>query len=211
MNTPALDHEALGDLLRAALAAFDGGDETRCRECIETLAEWRSRPLYTTCSRMVRVFNADIAALPLDGRLGALAGHDLPDARARLDYVIRMTEEATHRTLDLIEDSRSLLDGLRDAAQQAQADAAWTALRRNLSQVTLAQEYQDLTGQIIRRVVDIVHHVEAGIAEIGVVIDDKPQPQDPERSRLSGPAVPGLDMHAVSQNDADDLLSGLGL
>ena len=79
-------------------------------------------------------------------------------------------------------------------------------IRHNLTEIALTQSYQDLTGQIIRRVVGIVRRVHEGFGALG--LPPEQHRTDPE---LAGPALKGLDRHAVSQNDADDLLSDLGL
>ena len=82
-------------------------------------------------------------------------------------------------------------------------------IRHNLTEIALTQSYQDLTGQIIRRVVGIVRRVHEGFGALGL----PPQEDDARRrdTGLAGPAVTGLDRHQVSQVDADDLLSDLGL
>ncbi len=55
--------------------------------------------------------------------------------------------------------------------------------------------------------VGIVRRVHEGFGALGL-----PPPEDEARGRgLAGPALEGIDRHAVSQNDADDLLSNLGL
>ena len=79
-------------------------------------------------------------------------------------------------------------------------------IRHNLTEIALTQSYQDLTGQIIRRVVGIVRRVHEGFGALGL-----PPEQHRTDPALAGPALKGLDRHAVSQNDADDLLSDLGL
>ena len=200
------DRARVAELLTSALAAVDADDAPRYRECIDALAEWRTRPLYATFGRLAREIADAMSALPIDSRLGALGGCELPDARARLDFVTKMTEEATHRTLDLVEESRRLIDELDAAAPTLGAHSAVLALRGNLSQMALAQEYQDLTGQIIRRVIEIVGRVETALADCGVSFEHASRA--PVRS--FGPAIKHLDAPAVSQNDADALLSDLG-
>ena len=73
--------------------------------------------------------------------------------------------------------------------------------------MALAQSFQDLTGQIIRRVATIVRRVHEGFGALGLPPKDDKKPD----GDLAGPALAGLDRHGVSQNDADDLLSGLVL
>jgi chemotaxis protein CheZ len=112
----------------------------------------------------------------------------MPDARVRLDHVLKLTEDAAHRTLDLVERSGPLADRLSvDAAALIdpirQARAAYTgtcvaellfrveeflgrvqqdgsSVRANLAEVLMAQSYQDLSGQIIRTVIKLVAELE---------------------------------------------------
>jgi chemotaxis protein CheZ len=118
-----------------------------------------------------------------------------------------MTEKATHRTLDLAEECRELTERLRAEGLNADQDQLLDRIRHNLTEVALTQSYQDLTGQIIRRVVGIVRRVHEGFGALGL----PPAEEDVRNAGLAGPAVNGLDRHAVSQHDADDLLSDLGL
>src|SRR5262245_39123847 len=125
----------------------------------------------------------------LDARLTALTEKEIPDARQRLMPVLELTEAAAHRTLDLVEKSAPPADRTaREAAgiaaawkrfrsgtisvaeyvdltrridhflESARADSE--SVRANLNEVLLAQDYQDLTGQIIRGVMNLVSEVE---------------------------------------------------
>ena len=121
-------------------------------------------------------------------RRASYAGKEMPDARVRLDHVLKLTEDAAHRTLDLVErsgpladrmtvDAGSLLDPIRQARAsyegtavgellgrietylgRAQADG--NSVRANLAEVLMAQSYQDLSGQIIRTVIKLVAELE---------------------------------------------------
>jgi len=141
--------------------------------------------------------------------LPAEAGQ-LDDACARLDHVVKMTETATHRTLDLTEQSRELVQQLRHIltkTDDASASGLLEQVQKNLSDIALTQSYQDLTGQMIARVVGIVRRVHEGFDTLGLL---PPKPAATSVS-LNGPSISGLDCPAVSQHDADDLLLGLGL
>lgn len=202
MSRPAGDRERLARLLDEALEAMERGDETAWRQRVQVLANSPSRNVVRRLGRLARELEQTLAALPPDPVPGKL-----DDAGARLDHVVAMTEQATHRTLDLIEDSRSLLTSLQahdlDPARSAIADR----LRGNLQEMALAQSYQDLGGQTIRRVADIVRRVHEQLA--GIMLPD--EEAAPPASAGSGPAVAGVDFDRVDQRDADDLLSRLGL
>ncbi|MBE5316115.1 MAG: protein phosphatase CheZ [Xanthomonadales bacterium] len=210
MNASAAEREHLLHLMHAALGALEQGDDTLYRSCIESLAQWRSRPIYAAIDRLARELTGALAKLPIDARLGALAGEELPDARARLSFVVQTTEEATHRTLDLVEDCRNRIDMLRSQGLDSAVENELMSVRSNLSSIALAQEYQDLTGQTIKRVVGLVQQVEQAIGKISHALGMPEQRRD-TGIEAQGPALPGIDRHGVSQDDADDLLAGLGL
>ena len=173
-----------------------------------------------------------LETLPLDARLADMAGSRLPDAGARLNHALKLTDEAAHRTLDLVEHSRGLMERLMiahndlgamragtltatpHALGRVQDEMGWCAerLRQNLAEMALAQSYQDLTGQIIRKVVHLVTDVEQALVDLlrnaGLAASAKRPAEAP--GELKGPAVPGVDA-SVSQKDADNLLNDLGL
>lgn len=210
MNASAAEREHLLHLMHAALGALEQGDDTLYRSCIESLAQWRSRPIYAAIDRLARELTGALANLPIDARLGALAGEELPDARARLNFVVQTTEEATHRTLDLVEDCRNRIDLMRSQGLDSALENELMSVRGNLSSIALAQEYQDLTGQTIKRVVNLVQQVEQAIGRISHALGMPEQRRD-TGIEAQGPALPGIDRHAVSQGDVDDLLADLGL
>ncbi len=199
------ERAALVQRLHDALDALERGDESALRAEIEALAAARTRPLVQGLGRLARELSQALGELPQvpgsDGR-----EVELDDACARLDHVVAMTEQATHRTLDLADECRTLVEGLREAGVAPGQEQALDHLRRNLTEIGLTQSYQDITGQIIRRVAGIVRRVHEGFGELGL-----PPRAEPPAASLAGPAVAGIDRHAVSQNDADALLSDLGL
>jgi len=143
--------------------------------------------------------------------LPAEAGQ-LDDACARLDHVLKMTETATHRTLDLTEQSRELVKNLcarliETGNTDQYIHRGLENLQKNLSQTALTQSYQDITGQMIARVAGIVRRVHESFEALGLL----PQVSKVNNHLPSGPSVAHLDSPAVSQNDADNLLSDLGL
>jgi chemotaxis protein CheZ len=121
-------------------------------------------------------------------RRASSAGKEMPDARVRLDHVLKLTEDAAHRTLDLVERSGPLAERLSvdavaliDPIRQARVAYTGTAVaellfrvedflgrvqhdgssvRANLAEGLMAQSYQDLSGQIIRTVIKLVAELE---------------------------------------------------
>lgn len=200
----ANERALLAQRLQDALTALESGDEAGWRREIDALAAAREKPMVAGLGRLARELGKALGELPT---LPSEAG-ELTDACARLDHVVAMTEKATHRTLDLAEECRTLTAHLHEGTLPAEEQLqVLDRIRHNLTEIALTQSYQDLTGQIIRRVVGIVRRVHEGFAALGL----PPPENESSHDGLAGPAVSGLDRHAVSQNDADDLLSDLGL
>jgi chemotaxis protein CheZ len=186
-------------------------------------------PLYAGVARLTRSLHDSLRELGLDSRLAAYAGNEIPDACSRLDYVVQMTEDAAHRTLDLVDEARAVADEIADvrrhlarlrdqaggapgeleASSLAVADAE-ARLREVLTALAQSQEYQDLSGQIIRRVITLVRNVESALLELlgagGFQLRSALPITEP--GALAGPALPGA--QAADQDDADQLLAGLG-
>ncbi len=161
-------------------------------------------------------FQAALHSLPLDTRLVDVARLALPDACARLDHVVALTEQAAHSTLDEVDKLRGSLDrslrlaeGLPVHVRERLQDLV-AEQRQRCAALDAAQAYQDLTGQIIRRVTALIRGLEQDL--MAIADGRSPAPREaPDLSRGNGPAVAGLDQPSASQGDADDLLSALGL
>lgn len=199
---PAEDRQAVISRLQAALWALEHDDHAAWRANVDELIEWRTQPLVQGFVRLAREL---AAALGDDGRGAGAAS--LPDACARLEHVVQLTESSSMRTLDLIDECGRLLGALPEAQTAAQREAV-AGLRSRFSEMTAAQGYQDLTGQIILRVVELVRAVHAGLGDIV-------GPHEPlhlsNANRGNGPSVQGLDPTPATQDNADELLSSLGL
>src|SRR3546814_11818123 len=99
---------------------------------------------------------------------------------------------------------------LRRAAVLRDADV----LRERLNELAIAQEYQDLTGQIIKRIIALVEDVEGALLELPGAHATHLKPPAPlpipERQVvMAGPAVPGL--ITTSPQGADALLRSIGV
>lgn len=169
------------------------------------------------------------------------AAQAIPDARQRLAYVATLTEQAATRTLSAIEASKPLQDELgNDATRMGQswdqafagelspqqfrqlADDTRTYLRRvtqttqvtggHLMEIMMAQDFQDLTGQVIKKITDIAQDLEAQMVKL--LVDNMPgERRDAAEARgLAGPVINGAGRTDVvtSQSQVDELLESLG-
>jgi chemotaxis protein CheZ len=188
------DRQQITRRVRAALWAIEHGDEAGWRAQVDALIEWRNQPLLQGLVRLARELGQTLG----DGE--PASGASLPDACAHLERVVRITEDASHRALDQIDQCRALLS-LLPTGDAVQAGTL-ASIRAHLSEMTAAQGYQDLTGQVILRVVEIVRCVQAGMGSA------EPQPVRP--LHLPG-SLAAIDPTPTSQDEANQLLSSLGL
>jgi chemotaxis protein CheZ len=145
------------------------------------------------------------------------AVHELPDACERLRYVKEMTEKAANKVFALVEtiqtqaaelerQATALADaGLAPEAvallkQQAQTQADWG------TQLLMSQDFQDLSGQVINKVLTLLQSVEKPLelvlSNAGTEAQDHTQVGE-----LAGVQTPDK---ALKQDDVDDLLASLG-
>lgn len=162
---------------------------------------------------------------------------EIPDARDRLSHVGKMTEQAATRVLDLIEDaqpkcrsfktesqsmaaeiarlrtcSQGQIDEVNDVmavAQMFSASAVSFADTQDatLSDIMMTQDFQDLSGQVIKKVIAIISHTEQQL--LNLLMHSAPEHLAVERPKtnLAGPQVPEK---AMKQDDVDSMLASLG-
>lgn len=236
-------HEQWGEPCLALRQALEAGDETRFMTALDALTGMRERGLWDSLRQLDLRLRAALDQFRLDPRLLRLADKEIPDARTRLDHVLRLTDEAAHRTMDLVESSTPLVartaavaaalgiecrrvreSGLPVAQLPdlfarletlcASAHADGEKVRGNLNEVLMAQSYQDLSGQIIRRVIELVAQLEAELARLVqdsdrmAAVGRGEAPAAADASRAEGPAVPGVSLNTVDgQQDVDELLA----
>jgi len=224
------------------LVCMEKGNEEDAIEIIDELTTIRETELYQDMGKLTRELHDAISNFGIDDSISKLAEKSIPDARERLNYVISKTDEAANQTLEAIEESIPICDNLNNQAlelhdswkkftnRELSADEFRTLSREiteffdntqklssvkgYLTTVLLAQEYQDLTGQIIKKVITLVGEVEDKLVGL-VQLTGAPQVKketESESASLDGPPVPGIaHKDTVSgQDEVDDLLSSLG-
>jgi chemotaxis protein CheZ len=187
--------EEFGATIAALAGALAAGDDKRFFGELDALVERRERRLFGDLRKLTSDLQSALERFSIDSRLVDLAEKEVPDARLRLDHVLRLTDEAAHRTMDLVEQCGPLAD--RAARQAEEVIESWRRFRSrniaveefhdmvrrmdgfleatradmgkvrgNLAEVLLAQGYQDLSGQIIRGVMKLVGELEVALVEL---------------------------------------------
>ncbi|MCB5189311.1 protein phosphatase CheZ [Methylobacillus arboreus] len=170
------------------------------------------------------------------------AAHGIPDARDRLNYVARMTEQAAERVLNATDIATPLQDELNQEA--ASLEARWKSIltvpslkkdydqvadetvafmtkavghtdatKAQLLDIMMAQDFQDLTGQVIKKITELAQEIEQQLVQ--VLIDFSPTTvtkKEGDTGLMNGPQInpeAAIDVVA-SQEQVDDLLDSLG-
>jgi chemotaxis protein CheZ len=190
----ALQQE-FGATIAALAGSLAAGDEERFLEELDVLVQSRERSLFGELRKLTSDLQSALQRFSIDSRLVDLAEKEVPDARHRLDHVLKLTDEAAHRTMDLVEQSGPLAE--RTAKQADDIIGLWKRFRArtievaefrvmlqrmdsflesartdmdkvrgNLAEVLMAQGYQDISGQIIRGVMKLVGELEMALVEL---------------------------------------------
>ncbi len=102
-----LEYGACVDALSEALR---GGDETAFFTAVDHIVRMREPQTLTEIRRLTGDLQKALERFSIESRLADIAENEIPDARTRLTHVINMTDEAAHRTLDLVEQSGPLAE-----------------------------------------------------------------------------------------------------
>jgi chemotaxis protein CheZ len=189
---------------------------------------------------MTRALHESLRGLGLD-KLIEKAASDIPDARDRLDYVARLSEEAARRVLDATDAAAPLQDGIDSSAVElsrawqslldsGQGTPEWRALaertiaslgesrtavgatKGHLMDIMMAQDFQDLTGQVIKRITGIAQNLEKQLVQMLVDFAPAEIRREFDNGLLNGPQInpEGRDEVVADQGQVDDLLDSLG-
>jgi len=190
--------------------------------------------------QITRNLHDSLRALGLD-KVVEKATHEIPDVRERLNYVARMTEQAAQRVLNATDTAIPLqeridagadeiLKGWHAALKAPFSEANYRdmatltmqclvdmrndtgATKQQLLDIMMAQDFQDLTGQVIRRVTELAHGLEQQLVQL--LIDYAPAEMKRESGSglLNGPQINPANKSDVvaDQSQVDDLLDSLG-
>lgn len=233
------------------VTSAEAGNDEEVKTILDELAAMKETLLFQELGKLTRELHETFKAFRSDSRINELAESDIPDARERLHYVISMTQKAADNTMSQVEEAiplcenitngtskllsdwdrftqrkmaaeefRQLSKTLKVFLQAANKDSM--SLMTNLNEVLMAQSYQDITGQIIYKVINLVEDVEVSLVNLiklssehmGIeIMESDQEKKEKDKSSLDGPVVPGLIDEAETlsgQDEVDDLLSSLG-
>ena len=200
--------------------------------------EGGNKPMFERLGGIVRLLHDSLRELGYDKALTE-ASTQINDAQDRLEYVATLTEQAANKVLNTLDEGmpaqdvlskqskdmetrwaelfagKLSLDQFKQLAGDSQAfavavSAATESEKARLLEIMMAQDFQDITGQLIKKVVNITKTVEH---ELATLLRDNAPPAVREKiaqkevSLMSGPSAPAV---ALNQDNVDDLLADLG-
>ncbi|MEN3276066.1 MAG: chemotaxis protein CheZ [Massilia sp.] len=197
--------------------------------------------MYERLGGIVRLLHDSLRELGYDRALTE-ASSQIVDAQDRLEYVATLTEQAANKVLNTLDEGMPAQDKLSKQAQDmsgrwdalfagklsldefkalagdsrqfaAAVSEATEAEKARLLEIMMAQDFQDITGQLIKKVVTITKTVENELAQL--LRDNAPpatraklaEKEAAPAQLMQGPSVPEA---ALDQNNVDDLLAELG-
>ncbi len=234
------------EIARSLVTALENNDEQLAAELTLSLGQSQESALFREVGKLTRELHDALNNFEVDARLIDLTENEMPNTRDRLNFVITTTENAAHKTLGYIDQTLPLTSELKKSAEKIdeswhrfrmkelsadefrqlskEIEAYLPIVKQhseqihaNLSEMIMAQGFQDITGQVIRQVIDLVGEVENNLVQLvkvaGKHINDKPKEnKQVDPIKAEGPQINAEDNPDVlnNQDEVDDLLSSLG-
>jgi chemotaxis protein CheZ len=226
---------------------LESDQQEKADELVAEIQNPINSELFAEIGKLTRQLHDSLMNFQLDSRLNDLATADIPDAKERLNYVITRTEEAANKTMDAVESIFPVVDTIQKQIKSVNplwqklmhnkleitefkslcididlllttTDKESVRMHDLMTDVLMAQDFQDLTGQVIRKVIDLVREVEDSLigmlTAFGITTPSPSQVSKPKvgDNLVEGPIVntENRDDVVVDQDDVDDLLSSLG-
>jgi chemotaxis protein CheZ len=204
-----------------------------------------SQDVHQRIGLLTRQLHDSLNGLGLTDKVKTWAG-EIPDARSRLSYIARLTGEAAEKVLNNVDKAKVQHDHIAAEARRVGAlivkdpvaavakgvvmnfvtdvEVASKEIDQHLTDIMMAQDFHDLTGQVVAKVVNLVANVEEQLVQLLVLtapVDDS-KAVEPEKLSLAktithepilqGPVVDpeGNPDVVKGQSEVDDLLASLG-
>lgn len=190
---------------------------------------------------LTRQLHDSLNGLGLTDKVKGWAG-ELPDAKSRLTYIARLTGDAAEKVLNRVDQAKAQHDHIAAETRRIAAlivkdpvaavakghvmnfltdvEESTKQADQHLTEIMMAQDFHDLTGQVIAKVVNLAANIEEQLVQLliqtapadAVVKAPEPAPAAEYQPALAGPAVnpEGNPDVVTGQSEVDDLLASLG-
>ena len=208
------------------LEGLGSGDVAKVEYALLELGARQESALFKQIGSMTRILHNSLNEFRRSLDVSAVDQNstNIPDAANKIESVIQMTFEAANKTIENVEQQGQLLGQCRkqvaDIRSQLrsgafdpkhllialdQHEAKLAQIEQHNLQVMMNQEYQDLSGQALQKVLKLVTQLETSLVEI-IKVFGKPPQDDAEAPAEAAPQPAAK----ASQDDVDSLLSSFG-
>lgn len=239
------DSDELESLFDSVADASAPGQSVPAKSVVAATEGDSQEVVFNRLGHLARQLHDNMRELGVD-RIVEEGARQVPDVRERLMYISKMTEQAAERVFNAADIAKPIQDQMLQQSTEMSARwdkmfanqlsvpefkllAADTRAYFNaapekhkntnaqLMEITLAQDFQDLTGQVIKKIVDIIQSLETQL--LSVLIESMPPQLKAESSEviehsglMNGPVITadGRSDIVTSQAQVDDLLESLG-
>ena len=213
-------------LIMEIMDALSNNEYQRVEEIVAKLVTATDSDIFKEVGKITRKIHDSLEDFKgaIDNGLQRLTENDVPNAVDKLQFVITKTEEAANKTMEVVEryfeeekDFNIHLDNIKGHEEDvAYLKAFKGALDENMTEILTAQQFQDITGQTIKKVINLVNSVEGElltlITQFGLSdnagADIKPTTVTYDEYKTEEAGSKPADN--VSQSDVESLLSDFG-
>ncbi len=202
-------------------------------ESSHTLAPAASAEVFQQLGVITRQLHDTLNQLGVMPKLQQSA-EGIPDARSRLNYIADKTAQAANKVLNSVDQAKlehsAIADRTREIARAIVRDpvkavasgsvmnfvgdveAATLRIDQHLTDIMMAQDFHDLTGQVVAKVVALANDLEDSLVKLLVQAAPQEQVLKFDHAQLNGPVVnpEGRTDVVANQSEVDDLLASLG-
>ncbi len=231
-------------LLKTLAETINSGDIEQSNVLIGELIILRETSLFNELGMLTREIHESINAFSNDHRVAELAEEDIPDAKERLSFIVTKTDEAAHRTMTNAEQTVEIVSAFNARAAEiherwmlfktkemskqdfltltrdidvflASISVESEKVKGQMTDIMMAQDYQDLTGQMIKQVTNMVQEIEGKLVRLVAITGAKISENENEHkdgTMAHGPQLATANKAevATNQDEVDDLLASLG-
>jgi len=190
--------------------AVSSGDYENADKIMNSIIQKSQSDLFKEVGKVARKLHDSLKSFRevLDPKLREIAVEHMPRAVDQLQMVIDKTEEAANKTMEIVEKYILKMDDLTNHIREIQGPESSVqflrdfknSLEDDLTEILTTQSFQDLTGQVLKKVIALVGDLEVELVRLITTFGLKFEEKEPVKKEVE----------KVSQEDVDELLKEFG-
>jgi chemotaxis protein CheZ len=190
--------------------AVSSGDYENADKIMNSIIQKSQSDLFKEVGKVARKLHDSLKSFRevLDPKLREIAIEHMPRAVDQLQMVIDKTEEAANKTMEIVEKYILKMDDLANHIREIQGPESSVqflrefknSLEDDLTEILTTQSFQDLTGQVLKKVIALVGDLEVELVRLITTFGLKFEEKEPVKKEVE----------KVSQEDVDELLKEFG-